>query len=276
VEETLFPLDGISEYQLSISPLALRADEEPNNTSATAATLAPTTPTANTWEAAGLLDADDPVDFFALTIQSPVLIQINTEPQPGIGDFDTKLTLYTPSGDRLAQNDDGGDATWSRIVVQLDPGEYSVAVEMVGSGVSLLPYLLSIVAQQATIVSETEPNDADSTSEPVSWSPGEALLMEAAIAPETDVDSFRFVLGAESRVVFETGPRAGSTGEHDTTLAIYDEDLWEIASNDDWNGSWSRIEEMLPAGTYYVVVESYFGDESFDYLLLITESDGGD
>ncbi|MEE8594164.1 MAG: hypothetical protein V3T03_08565, partial [Candidatus Bipolaricaulota bacterium] len=65
--------------------------------------------------------------------------------------------------------------------------------------------------------------------------------------------------------------RFGSTGNYDTTLAIYDEDLWEVAYNDDADGSWSRIEATLAAGTYYIIVEGFYSDESFEYALLITE-----
>ena len=122
-------------------------------------------------------------------------------------------------------------------------------------------------------VSETEPNDTDETSELVEWVVGDALLIEASIGTEGDVDSFEFELSEEVTVVFETGPRRGSSTSNDTTMAIYDEDLWQIAYNDDSNESWSRIEQTLLAGTYYVVVEGYYSDETFEYTLLITAND---
>jgi len=270
VEETMFPLIGIDNYALSITPVALTVDDEPNDTSAKATVLAPTSPEAATWMADGLLDADDSIDFYKLTIDAPGLIQIWTESQPDVGDFDTLLNLYTPSGDRLAENDDSGDSGWSRISVSLDAGEYFITIEADDYEAVLVPYRLRAVAQSAKTVAETEPNDTDEIAELIEWSDGEALLIEASIGSEGDIDSFRFVLSKETTVIFETSPRAGSTEDHDTTLAVYDEDLWEVAYNDDADGSWSRIEETLPAGTYYIVVESYFSDESFEYTLLIT------
>jgi len=122
-------------------------------------------------------------------------------------------------------------------------------------------------------VSETEPNETDESAELVEWEVGEALLVEAAVSPEGDIDSFKFVLSEATTVIIETGPRSGSSESNDTTLAIYDEDLWEIDFNDDSNGSWSRLEQTLAAGTYFIVVESYFDDETFDYSLLITVDD---
>jgi len=271
IEETMYPLLGIDNYRLSVTPVALNMDDEPNDTSAKATTLEPTSPDAATWIADGILDADDSIDFYKLTINVAGLIRIWTESQPGVGGFDTLLTLYAPSGDRLAENDDSGDSSWSRIVVSLDEGEYFVTVEADGTETLLTPYRLRAMAQSVKMVSETEPNDIDETAELIEWSDGEALLIEAAIGLESDIDSFRFVLSEETTIVFETGPRSGSTGNYDTTLAIYDEDLWEVAYNDDADGSWSRIETTLAAGTYYVIVESYFSDESFEYMLLITE-----
>ncbi|MCK5247714.1 DVUA0089 family protein [Candidatus Bipolaricaulota bacterium] len=270
VEETIYPLVGIRDYHLSITPVVLNIDDEPNDTSAKATTLTPTSPDAGTWMADGILDADDTIDFYKLTIESPTLVQIWTESQSDVGDFDTLLTLYTPSGDRLSENDDSGDSLWSRIVVSLDGGDYFVTVEAAGTETALLPYRLRAVAQSVKTMSEAEPNDTDETAELIEWSDGEALLIEAAIGLESDIDSFRFVLSEETTIVFETRPRSGSTEGYDTTLTIYDEDLWEVAYNDDADGSWSRIEATLAAGTYYVIVESFYSDESFEYTLLIT------
>jgi len=271
IEETMYPLIGIDDYALLIAPVALNMDDEPNNTSAKATELTPTSPDALTWMADGLLDTGDSIDFYKLTIDAPGLIQIWTESQPEVGDFDTLLTLYTPSGDRLSENADSGDLTWSRIVVSLDEGEYFITIEVDDYEAALVPYRLRAVAQSVKIVTETEPNDTDETAELIEWADGEALLIKAAIDLEGDIDSFQFMLREETTVVFETSPRTGSISDYDTTLAVYDEDLWEVAYNDDANGAWSRIEATLAAGTYYVVVENYYGDETFEYTLLITE-----
>ena len=270
VEETAYPLDGIDEYVLLITPLTLSVDDEPNDTSAEAVVFMPASPAAATWTTDGLLDVDDTIDFYELALEAPALMQIWTESQPDTGDYDTLLTLYTSSGNRLAASDDSHDSFWSRIAIPLDAASYYITVEASDREALLVPYRLRAVAQGVKTATESEPNDTVETAELIERAEGAALLIEAAIGLEGDIDSFRFVLSEETTVGFETGPMSGSTMDSDTTLTLYDEDLAVIAYNDDANGSWSRIEQTLPPGTYYIVVETYFSDELFEYTLLVT------
>lgn len=273
VEENVYLLSGVDGYALSITPIFLGVDEEPNNISAQAMILDPVSPEAGVWEANGMLDVGDRIDFYKLIIDTTVLVQINAESQIEAYPCDTLLTVYLPTGDRLAESDTTGDSTWSRLTVALDPGEYLIAVEGGDRETEPTPYRLQVAAQLVTAVVETEPNDTDETAETIEWAGGEALMVEAAIGTAGDVDSFRFVLQEEATLVLETGPRHGSRSVSDTTLAVYDEDLWEIAFNDDANGAWSRIEVTLTAGTYYAVVKGYYDDEVFDYILLMSPLD---
>ena len=273
IEETVFPLEGIEDYDLSVIPISLIADDEPNNTSTQATELIWQAEDAMAWGIDGLLDGDDTIDFFALTIETSALVQICTEAQGEGGDYDTLLSLYTPDGTLLAESDGTGDSGWSRVAQSLEAGDYIITVEMDEYETPPLPYRLSAVATSVRTVAETEPNDTNEASELIEWLPGEALLIEAAIGAEGDIDSFKVILDEAMTVTFETSSRSGSSDSNDTTMAIYDADLWEIAFNDDSNGSWSRIEQALEAGTYYVVVESYHSDEVFDYSLLITSND---
>ena len=97
VEETAYPLDGIEQYGLLITPLALSTDREPNDTSAQAVALMPASPATATWTADGVLDVDDTIDFYELALDTPALMRIWTESQPDTGNFDTLLALYTLS-----------------------------------------------------------------------------------------------------------------------------------------------------------------------------------
>gem|GEM_PF-585366 len=273
VEETTFPLEGIDNYSLSIVPVVLVADEEPNNTSSQAASLIPTNEENTAWVIEGILDTDDPIDFFTFTVDAAALVQIATEAQDAAGDYDTLLALYTTDGTMLAEGDDSGDTGWSRISLSLQAGNYVITVKIDEYQAPPLPYRLRASATSVRTMTETEPNDTDATAELIEWDHGEALLIEAAIGTAGDVDSFEFVLTEPASLTIETGPPSGTATSNDTTLAVYDADLWQIASNDDANGSWSRVEQTLPAGTYYIVIESYFGDDVFDYSLLITTSE---
>lgn len=273
IEEAVFPLEGLDRYNLSVIPVSLTTDEEPNNTSAQAADLIPDADNAFAWTVDGVLDIDDEVDFFAITLDSAALLQIYTEAQGNVGDYDTFLSLYTSDGTLLSESDDSGESGWSRLSQSLEAGQYFVTVEIGDYAATPLPYRLRATAMSVRTISETEPNETETTAELVAWEAGEALLIEAAINPEGDVDSFKLVLSEARTVIVETGPRSGTSASNDTTLTIYDEDLWEIAFNDDSTGSWSRLEQMLAAGTYFIVVESYYDDETFDYSVLITSAD---
>lgn len=273
VEETYYPLDGIDDYELSIRPVALSLDREPNDISAQAVVLESSSTAPAVWNHLGLLDEDDTIDFYRMSIASSAMLQIHTESQGDAGDYDTVLTLYSASGDTLATNNDGGNAPWSQLTLAVDAGDYYVTVEADDGSHALIPYGLRAVAYPVKIVGETEPNDTDETAESITWIDGEALLIEGRLDVEGDIDSFKLVLNEAATLAFETGPPSGTTEDSDTTLALYDAELWEIASNDDANGSWSRIEENLIAGTYYIVVDSYFGDDIFDYTLLIADTD---
>jgi len=105
--------------------------------------------------------------------------------------------------------------------------------------------------------------------QPLDWRSGEVLVMEAEISEGGDIDSFALTLDVATHLLVETGP-GESMMSADTVLTIYDEDFQEVAANDDFEGSWSRVEEMLPSGTYFIVVEGYFSDDAFDYTLLIS------
>jgi len=171
----------------------------------------------------------------------------------------------------LSENDDSGDSPWSRVMIPLAEGDYTISVGAGFGASGLIPYRLKLGVQSVRRIVESEPNDAAETAAEIEWSAGEAVQVEATIDPFADVDSFRFTLAETATIVIETGPRPGETASHDTTLTLYDESLFEIAYNDDTQGSWSRIEAELPAGTYVAVVESFFGDEVFDYTLLVSE-----
>ncbi len=271
VEETVYPLVGVAAYRLMLEPVFLMADAEPNDTSASALPLEKVADEANRWASSGLLESESDADFYAITIAEECLIEVRTGAQGTLGNYDSYLTLYQPNGDRVADNDDTEIDEWSRIRTMLDPGDYFIVVEAGSYHEGILPYQLEVVTRRVQAIDEVEPNDEETESQEIDVSGG-AVLVNAVIGLDADIDAFRIVLDRETTVVCETGPGTGLNDAYDTTLAIYDGDLWEVAYNDDSNGTWSRIETTLAAGTYYIVVESYYGDETFGYTLLMTLS----
>ena len=88
-----------------------------------------------------------------------------------------------------------------------------------------------------------------------------------SIFPAGDVDWAKFTLTERSEVVIETSGPSG-----DTVIYLYDSDGNLIAEDDDSGDAyWSRIEETLDPGTYYIkVVEYGENDEIPEYHLKLS------
>lgn len=178
------------------------------------------------------------------------LLQITTS---GTGRGDTFMVLYRQDEvpDRflpIASNDDYVDY-WSGIVLYPEPGVYVVRIAEFGENDTIEIYTLTVDCLQ-----------------PVSFgsmSGGETLAASGYINPG-EKDFFTFELTEEAQVIIEvTGP-----GEGDSYLSLYDEAGNLIAENDDRpEDLWSRISETLEPGRYIVVVESFWADEEFEYVL---------
>ena len=93
-----------------------------------------------------------------------------------------------------------------------------------------------------------------------------------SISPVGDVDWVTFSLAQESGVIIET---SGASG--DTRMWLYDSTLAQLEYDDDsGSGTFSRIDRIcgtdaLPAGTYYIKVDEYYGTNTIDpYYLALT------
>lgn len=132
-------------------------------------------------------------------------------------------------------------------------------------------------ASVARGVAETEPNN--DTASATDASTGGASGM---IDPADDLDFFSFSVNAGGNVYAETTDGMGGCAV-DTVIRLYDSTGTEIGSNDEAGpGSCSQIDPLfdtfardLPAGTYYISVESYQGGETGAYTLVILTADGG-
>ncbi len=197
-------------------------------------------------EAAGVIAPGDDIDYFRFTIPAgpgAVVTAYTT------GGLDTVGRLEDGDGDRLSENDDGGDGSNFRMEATLPPGDYYVRVESRGGATGAYRLHLEFshpdghgdIRGGATIL------DAGS---------GGA---EAAgdIAPGDDVDYFRFTIPADRPGAIVT---AYATGGLDTVGRLEDGDGARLAANNDaGDGSNFRMEATLPPGDYYVRVESQGG-----------------
>ncbi len=89
--------------------------------------------------------------------------------------------------------------------------------------------------------------------------------LNGTISEGDDADFFTFTLDGRARVTATTGPGA-PPALADTTLALQDSEGEELAFNDDANGLFSEVSEVLEAGTYTLVVNS-FGTGTGGYTL---------
>lgn len=274
VEEFGYPYEGIEEYTLAVRPVKLTLDPEPNDTAAEAIPMDPAPMEDAGWQAEGVLESPDDVDFYSFTLTDDALVDIATTAQAGLGIYGTFLTLLDEENAPIASSASGGDASSLRIRVPLPAGDYTVSVEAGQYSASLSPYRLLVFPRPVELIAEAEPNDDEDSAQDLLWQPGTAIVVAARIDPEGDVDAYRIVLDETVTITIETGPAVGSQANEDTVLSLYDRDLWQIAYNDDFGGTrWSRIQETLAPGTYYVVVGAYYDADSFPYSLLVTEQD---
>ena len=120
-------------------------------------------------------------------------------------------------------------------------------------------------------LTEVEPND-DTASATAYSDPYTAQITAG------DVDYVSIVLTDASSLIVEVqdlGDGACAAGDLDSRLELFDSTGTSIASNDDidlWGGNWCSLIDLpsVPAGTYYVKVDSYSATAAFLYKLAIT------
>jgi hypothetical protein len=217
-----------------------------NDTSVTATTV-----TNNSAASAEIGTAGD-IDWYQFTIGSNGATSVVVETNGSGGD--TVMWLYGPgsASTQVAYNDDG-NGLFSRInLASLGAGTYYVKVQAYGNTSTIAAYTLRTAWTDGT-PPVADGNDSPSTATAVN----NRQTASAAINLSTDVDWYRFVVGANgaSDMVIET---AGSSGDTEMWLYGPNGSSTQIAYNDDSNGNFARINlASLAAGTYYVKVQSY-------------------
>ncbi|MDX2214912.1 MAG: trypsin-like peptidase domain-containing protein [Oculatellaceae cyanobacterium bins.114] len=191
-------------------------------------------------------------------------------------DIDTYLILLTPDGSDLAQDDDGGGGTNSRIVATLPAsGTYTVFANSYGAG-EVGTYNLRVVTQ-GNSASTPSPRPVPSPTPPrnVPGQVGLILREEGILGPGAQVlesdgslyreHTFRGNAGQTVTVTMESS-------EFDTYLILVGPDNQVIDQNDDigpenFNSS---ITTTLPAsGTYRIIANAYDSNGRGRYLVTV-------
>ena len=153
------------------------------------------------------------------------------------------------------------------IEADLSAGSYAIRAE----SESLDPIAGYVLAISFTnFECEDEPNDSPEEALDMGVLTADVELTTAGcILPGDDVDYYVFQVNETQEVVIEIS----GDSDGDSYLYLYDEETEEIDEDDDGGeGSWSKIEQELEPGTYYIKVESYLGGDAFQYTLTVTGS----
>ena len=269
-------------------------ETEPNDTQALANPLG---------SADGFIGSISPIgdqDYYSFDVVTPgssVFVQVTDGLNGCPTGFDSKLSLFNPSGALVAAIDDGGTAKCSLLSPITTPfaanmavGKYKVRVEYTGNSTAVASYVVKIrvvtpgcgdsVLQpgeqcddgntaagdgcsptcQSEPPHEIEPNGTRPTATP-QW-PGFSTWI-GAITPLGDHDFYTFTLAASSTVTLTThGVNDAASCPGDTLLHLTDSAGMELMINDDAAmgagvSPCSSLTKLLPAGTYYTWVQRY-------------------
>jgi hypothetical protein len=150
------------------------------------------------------------------------------------------------------------------MAADLSAGRYALRAQS-GSSDPISAYVITLSLQD--LECDDEPNDSpqDALELGVLTGGGE-LTASGCIIPGDDVDYYLLVVEEAMEVVVETS----GDDRGDSYLYLYDDQEEEIDYDDDsGEDSWSRIEEELSAGTYYIKVASFWSGDSFQYTLKV-------
>ena len=255
-------------YTINVS--TINAESEPNDCISDGNDLGLLT---NTTMIYGSIDPMADTDFFFFEVEpesegyisisgDPFLLEEDEEDDWWYYPDDLSLVLYSynESEGRYLPIEDG----LYDIETYLSAGKYAVRAQSEYAD-STLGYVLVISFLSSEC--DDEPNDAfEEAADLGVLAEGAELAATGCILPEEDEDYYIFQVDETREVVIETS----GEDDGDSYLYLYDEDEEMIDYNDDdGEGSWSMIEEELEAGTYYILVESYYGGDTFEYTLTV-------
>ena len=192
----------------------------------------------NTRTSAALERAGD-VDYFRLEVRQAGTLTVETT-----GETDTFGYFGAAGGGWLEEDDDDGPGPNFRIVRQVTPGTYYVAV-VGGEGRTATGAYTLVVSFTGSGEGPAEHGNSRAQATPVEPNTVTAGSLERS----GDVDYFRVTFAQAGMLTVET------TGETDTFGYFGGADGRWLSRNDDRDGDVNfRIVRQVPAGTYYVAV----------------------
>lgn len=181
------------------------------------------------------------VQTYEVTITTPALLEV----EMSSSDFDTYLFLLDGTGSTvLAEDDDGGLGTNSRILWNFAPGRYRIAVNTFARN-SVGSYLLSL-----------RPAPAGCVPRAVSFPSTQSATLGATscrLDDDSRADFYDVTIAQRTSVVF-----AMTSTRVDAVLGVFDANGEVVAVDDDsGEGTNARIEGVLEPGRYIIIAAGY-------------------
>jgi hypothetical protein len=214
------------------------------------------------------IDYPDDVDWVRFTLNARRDVTLTTNGSSG----DTLMVLFGPNSSTLevARDDDHGSGEFAKITRRgLEPGHYYVRINERGRDATIDGYTLRLTSERSGDM--FEPDDSPERASGIALNSVQSRSLDVA----TDLDWVRFRLFRQSAVTVETSGASGST-----ELFLYGPNSsgQEIARDDDGGPElFSRLQQLLPAGEYYLRVQAHAGSAAIPaYTLRLDAVDVGD
>lgn len=203
------------------------------------------------------------VEFTLLEAQG---ITVRTEAQA----IDPAMALYDEAGQLVGWDDDSGGNVDSRLALDLDAGAYCLQVRPIGAApVDFIEILLLFESGLVLLPGEVAPCSGEATQDLATGlsRPVSPIALDDTTEAGAGRRDYRLSLSDELGLRIDL-----ASGELDTVLEVFDASGEQVAYNDDYTGTDSRIEAALAPGDYCVVARS-FGGEDGGFTMALSEAD---
>jgi hypothetical protein len=183
---------------------------------------------------------------------------------------DPAIALYDQSGQVVGWDDDSGGGTDALVGQSLNAGEYCVQVRPIGADPVDFAEVVLIFEEGIVAAPGEELPCSSPTTQDLAMgvsSPFQSIALDGVTDPASSRSDYRLSLAGPLGLKIDL-----ASGEFDTLLEVYDSSGTQVASNDDFAGTDSRVEQAFPAGDYCVVARA-FGDGGGAFTMAVAESD---
>jgi hypothetical protein len=204
--------------------------------------------------------------YVEFSLDTPQDLTLRTE-APTI---DPTIALYDRGGQVVAWDDDGGGGTDALVAQSLSAGDYCVQVRPIGAEPVDFAELVLILEEGFTVLPGQEAPCTAATTQDLAMgvsSPFESIALDGVTDPASGRSDYRLSLAGPLGMRIDL-----ASGEFDTLLEVYDAAGNQVATNDDFSGTDSRVEQAFAPGDYCVVARG-FDDGGGAYTMAMSESD---